>query len=267
MSYPVTIENLSFNPPSDSPKRVLNGVTFSVEPGEFVSLIGRNGHGKTSIIKAIAGELDYDYVTGRVMVGEGVVKGPVYQVASGVGIVHQFVQDDLIESLSIKKNIQIRQLFSNDRKSRLEATGKNWEANTNRRLSKFIGQGKDLKVGLRTLVEKLSGGQKQILNVLTALELEHTQDECHLLLLDEHLTGLDVVIQKRVMELINELIVDKRTNKRKTTVIMVTHDLEVALNYSDTILIIKNGTIAETVTKKRKHTWRKDYLERVMGQA
>src|SRR5262245_21280508 len=105
-AYSVSLDNLTFRPPDDSSKRLLENVSFDVETGEFVSIVGRNGQGKTTIIRAIAGELDQSHITGKVVVGTSEVKGPIYTVASGVGIVHQFVQDDLVEGLSIKKNIQ-----------------------------------------------------------------------------------------------------------------------------------------------------------------
>jgi putative ABC transport system ATP-binding protein len=260
MSYQVTVRDLSFRPPDNSLKGVLNDVSFSVEAGEFVSIVGRNGQGKTTIIRAIAGELDPHYTSGEVYVGNNRVTEPVHTAASGVGIVHQFVQDDLIESLSIMKNIQIRQAFSNDRKSRKEATRSNWMGDTNGLISDWI-RGRDFQVDLNTLVGRLSGGQRQILNVLIALKLEHPLKGCHLLLLDEHLTGLDVVIQKRVMALIDELTIIPGQEMRAVTIIMVTHNLEIALKYSHRILTIRDGAIAEEIDNVDASRWTSAYLE------
>jgi putative tryptophan/tyrosine transport system ATP-binding protein len=261
--YSLILDKVSFNPPSKNTKGVLNDISFSVEEGEFVTLIGRNGHGKTSIIKAIAGELEEDYVTGTVKIGLNIIKGPVYLYASGVGIVHQFVQYDLIDCLSILKNIQIRQLFSNDQQRREKASDINWEANLNDDLSKFIKE-KDFAPNLNTIVENLSGGQRQLLNVLIALKFEHAVDGCNLLLLDEHLTSLDVVIQKKVMNIIEGLtkVKDGLKTYRNTTIIMVTHDFEYALKYSDKILVIKNGKIIEEILKSETTKWVIEYLEK-----
>lgn len=261
--YSVTLDKVSFNPPSKNSKGVLNEVSFSVAEGEFLTLIGRNGHGKTSIIKAIAGELEEGYVSGTVKIGQDLIKRAVYKHASGVGIVHQFVQYDLIDSLSILKNIQIRQLFSNDHQQRINAMDNDWKANLNSDLSSFIKE-KDFAPDLHTLVSKLSGGQRQLLNVLIALKFEHSENGCKLILLDEHLTSLDIVIQKKVMEMIENLTRQQNSNDnhRNTTVIMVTHDFDYALKYSDRILVIKNGKNESEILNSDTTNWNREFLEK-----
>lgn len=262
--YSLELDKVSFNPPTKDSKGVLNEVTFSVAEGEFVTLIGRNGHGKTSIIKAIAGELEEGFVTGKVKIGLQEIKGAAYKHANGVGIVHQFVQYDLIDNLSILKNIQIRQLFSNDHLQRKKAIDSNWEAQLNEDLSNFIKE-KDFAPDLNTLVGKLSGGQRQLLNVLIALKFEHSDNGCRLLLLDEHLTSLDVVIQKQVMLLIEKLTNEgNKKTPRNTTIVMVTHDFEYALKYSDRIIVIKSGKNVSEILKTDTANWKKENLEKAI---
>ena len=106
MAYSVELKDFYFTPPRKS-KGVLNNISLKVKAGEFVSLIGRNGEGKTSIIKAISGELE-EYTSGTVKVGATEGAGPIHKFGN-VGVVHQFVQDDLIDALSISTNIQYRQ--------------------------------------------------------------------------------------------------------------------------------------------------------------
>jgi len=101
--YSISLSKVHFNPKD---KGVLNGVDIDVKAGEFVSLVGRNGQGKSSIMKAISGELDH--WTGEIKVGNLVIREPIGNILPSVGIVHQFVQYDLIDELSIYKNIQIR---------------------------------------------------------------------------------------------------------------------------------------------------------------
>jgi ABC-type uncharacterized transport system ATPase component len=259
----VTVNELCFNPFNDSKKGILNNVSFSVEPGEFVSIIGRNGHGKTSLIRAIAGEIENEFKTGEVMVGITRINGPINTLISGVGIVHQFVQYDLIDELSIAKNLQIRQLFSLDRETRKLFSDKNWIENTNKILSKFITD-KEFTPNISDLVCKLSGGQKQLLNVLIAARLEHSIMGCDLLLLDEHLTSLDVIIRKKVMNLIDDFTYDNKKKKRKSTIIMVTHYFDYALKYSDKIIALKNGVKVDEILKMDKIKWNESYLESII---
>lgn len=261
--YNVEIENFSFFPQADSSRGVLNNINLSIKTGEFISIIGRNGHGKTSIMRAIAGELDEGNKTnGSVRIGNILIDKPINEKINGVGIVHQFVQFDLIDTLSISKNIQIRQLFSNDKDIRNKVNESDWIADTNTLLSDFIAND-DFHLNINHLVNKLSGGQRQLLNILIAIKLEHSAKGCKLLLLDEHLTSLDVITKKEVMSLI-ELLTNVN-DKRSTTIIMVTHDFDYALRYSDRIIIIQNGSVKEQIFKNETSKWINNYLEKAIS--
>lgn len=254
MAYSVELNDFNFTPPRKS-KGVLNNISLKVNAGEFVTLIGRNGEGKTSIIKAISGELE-DYTSGTVKVGAIEGAGPIHKFGN-VGVVHQFVQDDLIDELSISTNIQYRQAQSNNEQVRKNATFKNWDSKVNELITKYLSA-EDFTPTLDTPVGKLSGGQKQLLNVLIAIKLEHSlENNCSLLLLDEHLTSLDIVIEKKVNNLIDKLTIIN--NARNTTIIMVTHDIEHALT-SDRILIIKEGSVKKEI-KKGSNEWNKSFVE------
>ena len=259
--YEIKVEEFSYNPPN-SLKGVLHNISFEVRAGEFVSLVGRNGQGKTSIIQAIAGELDTQYTTGKIQVGTTTVTRPINQIIKGVGVVHQFVQDDLIPELSIANNIKLRQLFGNNGKYKHSNKNSEWNAHTNQQLADKVGD-KDFKVDLSTLVKTLSGGQRQLLNVLMALDFEHSNYGCQLLLLDEPLTGLDIWIQKQVVKLIDELTINSSTEERATTIVMVTHDLQLALNFSDKVFIVNDGKVSEFVTKGSEN-WKVEHLEKAL---
>ncbi len=253
--YDINISNLKFNPPKGNKKGVLRDVSFKINNGEFVSFIGRNGHGKSSIFKAISGELNY--VEGTVKVGNCIIDQPIYKLCDGVGIVHQYVQDDIIPELSILKNIQIRLSNCNDKKIRGQVTETNWKPKLNARLSEFLSSD-DFTPTNETLVDDLSGGQRQLLNVLISIEFEHSPSiGCKLLLLDEHLTSLDKVIQKKVMLLIDKLA---KRNCEKPTILMITHDFEHALEYSDSIIVIFEGSVKEIITKNETDKWNMEYL-------
>jgi len=259
--YDIEISNLKFNPPKGNKKGVLRDISFKIQSGEFVSFIGRNGHGKSSIFKAISGELKY--LEGTVKVGNCIIDEPIHKLCGGVGIVHQYVQDDLIPELSILRNIQIRQLNCNDKKIRRETNADGWKPILNAKLSQFF-RSEDFVPTNETLVDDLSGGQRQLLNVLISIELEHSSViGCKLLLLDEHLTSLDKVVQNKVMQFIEE-----RTQKTddKPTILMITHDFEYALKYSDSIIVIYEGSVKEIIKRPtdKDEKWNMQYLNSVL---
>lgn len=257
--YDINISNLKFNPPKGNKRGVLRDISFKINNGEFVSFIGRNGHGKSSIFKAISGELKH--IEGIVKVGNCIIDQPIYKLCDGVGIVHQYVQDDLIPELSILKNIQIRQSNCNDKKIRSETIETNWKPKLNARLSEFLSSDDFIPTN-ETLVDDLSGGQRQLLNVLISIEFEHSPIiGCKLLLLDEHLTSLDKVIQNKVMLLIDNLAVK---NHEKSTILMITHDFEYALAYSDSIIVIYEGSVKEIIKKTESKKWNMEYLNKVL---
>lgn len=257
--YEIVVKNLKFNPPKGNKKGVLRDISFKVKEGEFISFIGRNGHGKSSIFKAISGELKH--IEGIVKVGTSIIDKPIYKLCDGVGIVHQYVQDDLIPELSILKNIQIRKSNCNDKKIRRETHEANWRPKLNARLSEFLSS-EDFTPTNDTLVDDISGGQRQLLNVLISIEFEHSVDiGCKLLLLDEHLTSLDKVVQKKVMLLVDKLV---RKGDNKPTILMITHDFEYALEYSDAIIVIFEGAVKETIKKTDKQKWNLEYLNNVI---
>lgn len=258
--YEIKVENLSFNPPNGNKKGILRNISFKIKSGDFVSFIGRNGHGKSSIFRAISGELKHS--NGLVNVGNSIIDKPIYKLCEGVGNVHQYVQDDLIPELSILKNIQIRQSNSNEKSIRKKTTEINWKPKLNARLNEFLSS-EDFTPTNETLVEDLSGGQRQLLNVLISIEFEHSPEiGCKLLLLDEHLTSLDKVIQKKVMLLIKRLLINNKKNN--PTILMITHDFEYALQYSDSIIVIFEGAIKEIIYRTNSKKWDMEYLNKVL---
>lgn len=257
--YDVSVEKLSFNPPKGNRRGILRDISFRVRNGEFVSFIGRNGHGKTSVFRAISGELKH--TEGLVTVGNCIIDRPIHFLCDGVGIVHQYVQDDLIPEVSILKNIQIRQSNCNDESIRKETSDIYWKPKLNARLAEFLSS-EDFTPTNDSLVDHLSGGQRQLLNVLISLEFEHASTiGCKLLLLDEHLTSLDKVIQKKVMELIEKLA---NKNKERPTIMMITHDFEYALKYSDSIIVIFEGAVKEIILRNDQSKWNMEYLNNVL---
>jgi ABC-type multidrug transport system ATPase subunit len=245
MSHKIKLQNVGY-------KRIENGVTFHVlrgidleiNPGDKVALIGVNGSGKTTLVKILSGELTaepYDInkeIVARVgtfTVARGLSKKN--RNASGVATVHQFVQDDLIDDLSVLKNICLRQRFAGVENDNLITAAKLGHD--------FEGYDVFNQIEPEKLVKNLSGGQKQLLNVLIALQYEFGS-ECGLLMLDEHLNALDVVARDDIENLINRFL----DTVHPPTVIKVTHDLEMALRSDKIIALKKDKTASLHVVKE-----------------
>lgn len=238
MSYAIVLDNVGYKRIENGDTfHVLKGICLQIDSGTNVSLIGINGSGKTTLVKILSGELIAErYDVSRVMVAKvgafNVAQGKSKKngQATGVATVHQFVQDDLIDDLSVLKNIHIRQIFAGAAQDNLVTVG---NLNNDFTLYNF----KDIEPD--KLVRNLSGGQKQLLNVLIALKYE-CGDECKLLMLDEHLNALDVVARKATEDLINNFL----NGAGSPTVITVTHDLTSAVTNSSKIIALKKDRTA-----------------------
>jgi len=243
--FRVKLTDVSFSPSRYSFKSVLNHIDLEIEPGEFVAVIGSNAAGKSALLKTIAGELP-NLPSGEVRIGGKIIKEPVNQVIDGVGIVHQFDDCDLIEHLSIAQNIAIRQLLGGGHKSRFFAITKRWRA----AIAQELGSKADfLNEDLDILVRNLAGGKRQMLSVVIAIHLEHKNNPCRLLLLDEHTSRLDHINAEKVMKYtVNEI------RRIRTTALMVTHRYIDAKNYADRILVILDGTIYKDIKNPKEVT-------------
>jgi putative tryptophan/tyrosine transport system ATP-binding protein len=242
--FRVKLTDVSFSPSRHSFKPVLNHISLEIEPGEFVAVIGSNAAGKSALLKAIAGELPK--LSGEVKVGGKVIEEPVNRTIDGVGIVHQFDDSDLIEHLSIAQNIAIRQLLGGGHKLWLFAITKRWR----RAIAQELGSNADfLNEDLDILVRNLAGGKRQMLSVVIAIYLEHKNNPCRLLLLDEHTSRLDHINATKVMKYTASEI-----RRIRTTALMVTHRYIDAKDYADRILVILDGAIYKDIKNPKEVT-------------
>lgn len=230
--------------PSRFKKKVLNNVSFTIEPSEIVAILGPNAAGKSSILKAIAGEIPIS--SGEIVVGSTHINKPINRLIDGVGIVHQFDDADLIEDLSIAQNIAIRQIIAHSHKPKLFSVPSYWYTDLNSMIGRFSIQLPDSS----EIIKYLAGGEKQLLNVCIAIHLEHIKNPCGLLLLDEHTSRLSPKNAKKVMD-----FTMTEVKKYKITTIMVTHQYTDALTYADRILIIKNGKLTAELNKNESENW------------
>ncbi|MGH8605822.1 MAG: ATP-binding cassette domain-containing protein [Gammaproteobacteria bacterium] len=241
--YAVELTGVRFKSSRFADRYILDNVSIGFRKSEFTVIVGPNGAGKSSILKAIAGELR---ITGQVTVGGRMIDRPINQLIDGVGIVHQFESADLIDHLSIAQNFSIRQILGGGHSGgRIFADSNAWR----RGISTVLASNAHLvDFSIDDIVGNLSGGRKQMLSIAIAMHLEHHQNPCRLLLLDEHTSRLDPRNAARVMQYTAEQV-----READATTVMVTHRYAEALPHADRVLVVGNGRIchdhrADTMT-------------------
>jgi putative tryptophan/tyrosine transport system ATP-binding protein len=252
-SYRVELKNVTYRA-SKYGKKILDNISFVVEQSEIVAIIGPNAAGKSSILKAICGEININK-EGQIWVGSTLVKGPINRCIDSVGIVHQYEDEDLIENLSIYQNIAIRQIIARSHSPKIFSTPSAWITNINSIIARIGIQLPDSD----EIIKNLAGGEKQLLNVLLAIHLEHQHNPCGLLLLDEHTSRLSPKNERIVMKFTMEEV-----KKNHITTIMVTHKYSNALEYADRIFIIKNGKLDPIIKRDNAELWKLDKITEII---
>lgn len=203
--------------------QTLNDVSLEINPGEVMCLLGPSGSGKTTLLKSAAGLVAPS--EGRVLIDKQIVSGDdtfVMPEKRGVGLVFQDFA--LFPHLTIIKNVQFG----------LTALGAKERFDHAMRVLDRVG----LASSAESYPHNLSGGEQQRVALARALA-----PRPGILLMDEPFSGLDARLRESVREETLSLLRDTRS-----TVLIVTHDPEEALNVSDRIALMKNGTIEQIGT-------------------
>jgi putative ABC transport system ATP-binding protein len=206
----------------------LRGMSLTVNQGEFVTVIGSNGAGKSTFLNALAGEVIVD--SGRIEVdGEDVTRLPTHKRAHRVARVFQDPLAGTCEGLTIEENLalaikrgQRRWLTSAVKRSYMERF-RAALAKLNLGLENRLGD----KMGL------LSGGQRQAVSLLMA-----SLTPSSILLLDEHTAALDPKTARFVLALTQDIITEQ-----KLTALMVTHSMKQALEVGDRTVMLHQGQV------------------------
>ncbi|MBD3655695.1 MULTISPECIES: ABC transporter ATP-binding protein [Marinobacter] len=206
----------------------LRGMSLTVNQGEFVTVIGSNGAGKSTFLNALAGEVLVD--SGQIIVdGVDVTRLPTHKRANRVARVFQDPLAGTCEGLSIEENLALAIKRGQSRglsaavKARYRDTFRNSLAKLNLGLENRLGD----KMGL------LSGGQRQAVSLLMA-----SLTPSSILLLDEHTAALDPKTADFVLELTKDII-----SERKLTALMVTHSMKQALEVGDRTVMLHQGEV------------------------
>ena len=218
----------TFNPGTVNAKTALNGLSLTLRDGEFVTVIGGNGAGKSTMLNATAGTLQVD--SGEVFLdGIDVTDLPEYKRASYIGRVFQDPMMGTAPSMHIEENLALAARRGQKRGLRWGISKE--ERETYRTLLSDLGLG--LETRLSSEVSTLSGGQRQALTLLMA-----TLKSPKLLLLDEHTAALDPKTAAKVMELTDRIV-----TKEKLTTLMITHNMRDAIQYGSRLIMLHEGRV------------------------
>ena len=192
------IENVRkvFNEGTVNEKVALNGLNLHLKPGDFVTVIGGNGAGKSTMLNSVAGVYGVD--AGKIIIdGVDVTKLPEYKRAKFIGRVFQDPMMGTAATMQIEENMALAARRGKPRTLRPGITAK--EREEYREKLKILDLG--LEDRMTAKVGLLSGGQRQALTLLMA-----TMQEPKLLLLDEHTAALDPKTASKVLEITNKLV-------------------------------------------------------------
>lgn len=218
----------TFNPNTINQKIALDGVTLHLDDGDFVTMIGGNGAGKSSLLNAIAGVWPVD--CGKIIIdGVDVTGLSEHKRAPWLGRVFQDPMMGTAATMQIIENLALAKRRGQKRGLRPGVTKA--EKDEYRELLSTLGLG--LEDRLTQKVGLLSGGQRQALTLLMA-----TLNKPKLLLLDEHTAALDPRTAQKVLTLSNQIVSENRL-----MTMMVTHNMKDAIRYGNRLIMMNEGRI------------------------
>lgn len=233
------IQNIhkTFNPGTINEKVALNGVNLNLNPGDFLTIIGGNGAGKSTTLNAIAGVWPVD--EGKIIVdGTDITKLSEHKRAAYLGRVFQDPMTGTAATMSIEENMAIAA-------RRGQFRGLGWGISKKERES-YREQLRELDLGLEdrlsSKVGLLSGGQRQAITLLMA-----SLKQPKLLLLDEHTAALDPKTAAKVLA-----ISDKIIQENNLTAMMVTHNMKDAIAHGNRLIMMHEGRIIYDVAGEEK---------------
>lgn len=249
------IRNISktFNKGTINEKRALVDVSLTLKDGDFCTVIGGNGAGKSTVMNAIAGVWPVD--SGRILIdGEDVSALPEFKRAVHMGRVFQDPMTGTAGDMQIVENMALAARRGQKRTLRWGVSHK--EEEEYRELLKKLDLG--LEDRMTSKVGLLSGGQRQALTLLMA-----TMKKPKVLLLDEHTAALDPATAEVVLRLTKEIVAEQQI-----TCLMVTHNMHQALEMGNRTLMMDNGHIVLDIQgEERSHMTVDSLLKRFAESA
>lgn len=227
----------TFNPGTVNAKTALSGLNLTLNDGDFVTVIGGNGAGKSTMLNAIAGVWKPDYGTIEID-GVDVTNMPEHKRAAFLGRVFQDPMKGTAPDMEIAENLSIA--ARRGKKRKLVWGIKKAEREQYKELLSTLELG--LENRLSTKVGLLSGGQRQAVTLLMS-----TLNRPKLLLLDEHTAALDPKTAAKVLE-----ITDKLVTENHLTTLMITHNMHDAIAHGNRLIMMHEGRIVVDVSGEEK---------------
>ena len=226
-----------FNPGTVNEKIALDHFSLTLEEGEFVTVIGGNGAGNSTMMNAIAGVWPVD--SGQILIGgEDVTKLPEHKRAQFLGRVFQDPMTGTAATMGIEENLALAKRRGKSR-SLFQGISKK-EREEYKELLKILDLG--LEERLTSKVGLLSGGQRQALTLLMA-----TLQKPKLLLLDEHTAALDPKTAAKVLETTEYIV-----NKDHLTTLMITHNMKDAIAHGNRLIMLNEGKVILDIRGEEK---------------
>ena len=227
----------TFNPGTVNQKTALSGLNLTLADGDFVTVIGGNGAGKSTMLNAIAGVWKPDYGTIEID-GVDVTNMAEHKRAKFLGRVFQDPMKGTSPDMEIAENLSIAKRRGTNRK--LVWGIRKAEREQYKELLATLALGLENRLSCK--VGLLSGGQRQAVTLLMA-----TLNRPKLLLLDEHTAALDPKTAAKVLEITNKLVTENHL-----TTLMITHNMHDAIAYGNRLIMMHEGRIVVDVSGEDK---------------
>ena len=237
-----------YNPGTVNEMCLFEDFNLTVEQGDFVSVVGSNGSGKTSMLNILCGSIPVE--AGQILMhGEDISRMKEYKRNRKIGRVYQNPALGTCPSMTILENMSLA-----DNKGNFYGLGKGINKNRKSYYQELLSQlNLGLENKLNVKVGSLSGGQRQAMALLMS-----TMTPIDFLILDEHTAALDPKTADLIMEL-----TDKIVKQKNLTTIMVTHNLRYAVEYGNRLLMMHQGEAVMDLSAEEKQTLKvEDILEK-----
>ena len=238
----------TFNAGTVNEKRAIDGLDLTLEDGDFVTIIGGNGAGKSTTLNLIAGVFPADQ--GSILLdGVDITRLPEHKRAKYLGRVFQDPMMGTAATMGIEENLALANRRGQRRTLRPGITAQ--EREIFRKQLAALGLG--LEDRMTSKVGLLSGGQRQALTLLMA-----TLKKPRLLLLDEHTAALDPKTADKVLQITEEIVA-----RDKLTTLMVTHNMKHAIQYGNRLIMMDAGKVVVDIRgEEKKNLTVRDLLEK-----
>ena len=240
----------TFNPGTVNEKVALNGVSLTMEAGDFATIVGSNGAGKSTLFNAITGGFIAD--EGSITLGgEDITFAPEYQRSRVIGHLFQDPLKGTAPNMTIEENLALAYLRAGTAPNAIFSRISRKDKEIFREKLALLDMG--LEDRMKQPVGLLSGGQRQALTLLMA-----TMNKPKLLLLDEHTAALDPKTAAKVLTLSEKIV-----EENHLTTLMITHNMKDAIKYGNRLIMMYEGHVIYDVRgEEKKNLQVSDLLKR-----